>query len=199
MKSQPILDLIKSFKKFPAVGERTAERYVYHLLKSGRKEVLLLAENLKKLSENIKSCPICFDFSDISPCKICSDPRRNKKTICVVEKSQDIEQIEKTASFKGVYHSIRGMLDLIEESEIELLKINELEERVKNSETEEIILALSPNIQGETTSMYIVSRIKKINPEILITRLARGIPVGSDVEYMDEITLENALKNRTKQ
>ncbi len=195
----PIQNLIKAFSKLPSVGQRTAERYVFHLLKSGRKDVGELTLALKNLSTNIRSCPICWDFSDKNPCEICSDKKRDQSTVCVVSDSQNIQIIEKMGRYKGLYHVLRGVIKTDNPEKIKNLKITELMRRVKNPEIKEIILAFNPDLNGETTMMFLRNKLKEINPNLKITRLARGLPVGSDLQYADEITLEGALKNRTEE
>lgn len=198
MYSSPIENLIKAFSKLPTVGQRTAERFVFYLLKSGKKDVAELTLSLKELMDKIKSCEICWDFSDKSPCILCSSTKRDPKTICVVAQPQDRETIEHTGEFHGQYHILRGTLKPDDENIAKFLKINELMLRIKKNQVGEIILALNPDLNGETTMMYLERQIKKIKPEIKITRLARGLPMGSDLQYADEITLGSALKNRTQ-
>ena len=194
----PIQNLIKAFGKLPSVGQRTAERYVFHLLKSGKKEVNELSKVLNNLSDNIKSCPMCWDFSDKSPCEICSNTKRDQHTICVVSDSQNIQIIEKIGKYNGLYHVLRGVIKADKKGQIKDLKINELLNRIKNNEIYEIILAFNPDLTGETTIMFLRQKINIFNPNLKITRLARGLPVGSDLQYADEITLEGAIKNRTE-
>ena len=195
MYSKPINELLKAFSKLPGVGERTAERYVFHLLKSGKKDVAELTLALKQLIDSVKSCEICWDFADRSPCAICADKNRNHGTICVVAKPQDIQALEKTGAYHGLYHVLRGMLKT-DEDNLGELKIEELIKKLRNKEIKEIILALNPDLNGETTEMFLEKQINKTNPKLKITRLARGLPMGSDLQYADEITLGNALKHR---
>jgi recombination protein RecR len=194
----PIQNLIKAFGKLPSVGQRTAERYVFYLLKSGRKNVGELAQALNNLSKNIQSCNVCWDFSDKSPCAMCSDPKREKSLVCVVSEPQNVQIIEKMKRYKGLYHILRGTIKTDDPEVIENLKVKELFNRIKESDIKEIILALNPDLNGETTMMFLKSKIKEIDPSIKITRLARGLPMGSDLQYADEITLEGALTYRTE-
>jgi len=194
--SRSIEKLIKAFSKLPTVGPRTAERFVFHLLRSGKKDVGELTMALKNLIDNIKSCELCWDFSDQSPCEICSDTRRDQTKICVVTHPQDMQVFEKTGEYKALYHVLRGVIKPGDEQNAKFLKIKELLERIKTSKVEEIILALNPDLPGETTMMFLEKKIKEQNPQTKITRLARGLPMGSDVRYADEITLGSALKNR---
>lgn len=196
MYSKPIRQLIQAFSRLPSVGQRTAERFVFYLLKSGKKDVGELTIALRQLIETIKSCAICWDFSDQSPCAICQDKTRDTSTICIVQEPQDVQAIERTGSYKGVYHVIRGLLRPDDMDALQYLKINELIARTKESSIKELIFALNPTLEGETTTMYIEQRIKESAPQIKITRLARGLPMGSDLQYADDITLDNALKHR---
>jgi len=198
MYSSPIENLIKAFSKLPTVGQRTAERFVFYLLKSGKKDVAELTLALKELMDKIKSCEICWDFSDKSPCALCSNPQRNPKTICVVAQPQDRETVERTGEFQGQYHILRGTLKPDDEGITKFLKVNELMSRIKKNEVDEVILALNPDLNGETTMMYLEKQLKNVVPLIKVTRLARGLPMGSDLQYADEITLGSALKNRTQ-
>ncbi|MFA7653746.1 MAG: recombination mediator RecR [Candidatus Magasanikbacteria bacterium] len=197
--SKSITNLINTFKKLPAVGERTAERYVFSLLKNGRGNVAELQSALSELLKNTKSCEVCWNFVDISPCSICADTKRDHNMVCVVADPQDIISIEKTGAFRGVYHVLRGLIDMDDEGENKNIKIKDLLKRIKTDKNiTEIILALNPDLPGETTAMYIEQEIKnlKLETKIKISRLARGLPMGSDLQYADEITLGSALKNR---
>ena len=214
MYSKPIQQLINSFSKLPSVGQRTAERYVFHLLKSGKKEVAELTLALKELMKNVTSCKICWDLPDKSPCAVCGDKRRNQSIICVIAEPQDAQALEKTGGYNGLYHILRGTIKADEPENIKKLKIGELIKKIhpvkspspqmRSGATEgrfnrvkEIILAFNPDLEGETTMMYLQKEIKKANSRIKVTRLARGLPLGSDLQYSDEITLASALKNRT--
>ncbi len=198
MYSKPIENLIRAFSHLPGVGRRTAERYVFHLLKTGKKDPAELALAIKNLITTIKSCAICADFSDRSPCTICADTKRNLQQICVVAEPQDLQAIERTGVYTGRYHILRGLVEtdaLI--SDENALKIPELLIRAKSPEITEVILALNPDLQGETTALYLEKELKAVNPTLTVTRLARGLPMGSDLQYADEITLSSALKHRT--
>ena len=235
MYSPSISNLIKAFKKFPSVGERTAERFVFHLLKSGKKETTEMMLALRHLTENVKSCKVCWNFSDASPCPICRDPRRDQSTICVVADPQDLSVIEHTGDFRGVYHVLRGLVDATDAEGMQKIKIKELFGRISKpllppshppprafglqrgggiapspsqrrgqgevspvTPIKEIILALNPDMAGETTMLYLEKELKKINPRLTVSRLARGLPLGSDLKYADDITLGSAIKNRIK-
>jgi len=202
MYSASINNLINSFKKLPTVGQRTAERFVFHLLKSGKKEVTDLRIALETLLNNTKSCETCWNFDDYNPCRLCQNPQRDKGTICVVADPQDLQALERTGEYHGSYYVLRGTLEASNENTLQQSKIPQLLDKVKdNRETKkikEIILALNPDLPGETTMLFLQREIAKINPKIKISRLARGLPMGSDLQYADEITLSSALKNRTR-
>lgn len=191
-----IQHLIDRFTKLPGVGPKTAERFVFYLLKRGRRTVAELTEALTNLQDRARSCAICFDFSESDLCHICANHARDAATICVVADPQDAQAIERSGAFHGRYHVLRGVLDPARDIGPEDLKINELFERVQTSNppVREIILALNPDLPGETTSLYLTKQLKAYT--IRITRLARGLPLGSDVDYADEITLTDALNGR---
>lgn len=197
MYSRSIQNLINSFRKLPSVGQRTAERFAFYLLKSGKKEVAEITLALKELIDNVKSCEQCWDFSDTNPCTLCSNANRDKTLLCIVSESQDIPVIERTGMFGGLYHVLRGLIEP-GNAEMDRLKIKELFLRLeRNTDISEIILALNPDLSGETTMLFLEKTIKEKNKHIKITRLARGLPMGSDLQYADEITLGSAIKNRT--
>lgn len=196
MYAPSIQHLIDRFTKLPGVGPKTAERFVFYLLKRGRRTVAELTDALTNLQERAHSCSVCFDFTESDHCHICANPARDATTICVVADPQDAQAIERSGAFHGRYHVLRGVLDPARDIGPEDLKINELFERVQTSNppVREIILALNPDLPGETTSLYLTKQLKAYN--LRITRLARGLPLGSDVDYADEITLTDALKGR---
>lgn len=195
MYAEPINKLIELLKKLPSVGQRTAERFVFHWLSSGKKEVNDLRNALEEMLAKVKSCETCWNFSDINPCYICKNTERDHSTICVVSDPQDVPAIEKTGEFSGVYHILRGLIDLSEEQDnLTKIKVKQLLDRL--SGVVEVVLALNPDLPGETTAMYLEREIKNRHPKIKVTRLARGLPMGADLQYADEITLGSALKNR---
>jgi len=195
MYSKPIKDLIHTFSRLPSVGERTAERFVFYLLKTGKKDVAELALTLKNLVMSIKSCEVCWNFSDKTPCAVCADKTRDHTTICVVSDPQDVEVFERTGAYNGAYHVLRGEVKAGEEDSVQNLKIKELIDRA-GGPIREIILALNPNLSGETTMMFLEKQLKSRHPKLKISRLARGLPMGSYLQYADEITLGSALRNR---
>lgn len=198
MYARPIQKLIMAFSKLPSVGTRTAERFVFALLKSGKKDVGELTLALQNLMEQVKSCAVCFDFSDTSPCTICANEKREQSVICVVAEPQDLQTLERVGTYRGLYHVLRGRIRTDEENILEKLKLGELFTRVQQPQVLEVILALSPDMSGETTMLYLEEKLKTLKPTIILSRLARGLPMGSDLQYADQITLESALRNRTR-
>ncbi len=198
MYSPSINQLIAAFSRLPTVGRRTAERFVFHLLKSGKKDVAELTIALKQLIDSVKSCPICFDFSDQSPCTLCTNTTRDRRVICVVAESQDVQAIEQLREFTGKYHVLRGTIVGDTDMALELLKIQELFDRVEKERPIEVILAFNPDMPGETTMLFLEQELKAIDPTLVVSRLARGLPMGGDLRYADDITLSSAFKHRTK-
>lgn len=195
MFAAPISNLIAAFERLPGVGPKTAERFTMYLLKSGRGETTRLTRALDELLRTVTSCAICHNFAVTSPCERCTDTRRDQKLLCVVAEPTDVEPIEATGVFNGRFHVLRGLIDPVCDEQPTHLKIEELVARVKNDTAiTEIIFALSPTIEGETTMRYIAERLKR--PQLILSRLATGLPYGGLVEYADEVTLGNALKTR---
>jgi recombination protein RecR len=192
-----IQQLVKAFARLPGVGQRAGERFVFHLLHSGKKDVAEFSIALQDLFTQIKSCERCWNFTDTNPCRICSNEKRDHSLLCIVEKSQDVEAIESIGSFSGTYFVLRGLIKSENPRSLAKTKISLLFSHIKQHTPKEIILALNPNIGGETTMLYLSSQIKTQFPDIKITRLARGIPMGGDILYADEITLDSALKKRS--
>jgi recombination protein RecR len=192
---KPIDDAINAFSQLPGIGRKTAERFVFYLLKQPKGDLEHFAEDIKKLQENHFFCPQCFNFSiGDGLCEICRTPNRDATKVCVVEEAHDLIVIENTNEFNGLYHVLGGKIDPIEGVTAETLRINQLKTRVQEHGVQELILALNPDIQGEATVLYLKNIFKPLG--IKLTLLARGLPMGSDIEYADEITLANALKGR---
>lgn len=199
MYAKPIRQLIQAFTKLPSVGPRTAERFVFHLLRSGKKDVAEITLALKTLIDEVKSCQTCWDFSDQSPCAICADTNRDQSLLCIVAHPQDVQAMEGTGTYQGRYHLLRGTLNTTDDRGNAFLKIQELLARLRSDNAiREVILALNPDLPGETTMLYLQQEIKKVAPELTVSRLARGLPLGADLQYADEVTLQNALRNRTR-
>lgn len=183
---------IDQLNRLPGIGRKTATRLAFHLLDVNKEDAEALALSILKLKDEIKFCRVCFNFSESDVCPICSDPKRSHKNICVVEDAATILMIEKTNEYKGVYHVLGGVISPLDGVGPENLHIRELVNRLEG--VEEIILALNPSTEGEATSIYLSHLLKPMN--IKITRLARGIPLGSTLEFVDELTLGRALKTR---
>ncbi len=196
MYPKAIQKLIDLFSKFPTVGPRTAARFVFYLLKLSKEEVASLVSSISELKNTIKICQFCFmPFqSDSELCEICQNPGRDKTLLCVLEKETDLIPIEKTKKYKGRYFILGGTVSTLKKADIEKLRTKELEERVKNSEIKEIIIATNPTTEGEATALYLERVLKPLDKKI--TRLGRGLPVGAELEYADEETLSSALENR---
>lgn len=185
-----INELISYFSKWPSVGPKTAERYVFYLLKQNPTELHFLSQAINRLKTEIKYCRDCKSLSASELCPICQNDQRDNKSLCIVESIQDLNLIEKTKQFPGYYFVLGGLLNTIENLGPEKLPIKELKEVIKKRKTEELLIGLNFSLEGESTALY----IKKIFPDLKITRLARGLPSGSDLEYADEVTIANALK-----
>lgn len=183
--------LIENFSSLPSVGPKMAERLVLHLFKQSPEKVQAFAENLENI-QNLKSCQKCFNIAEEELCDICKDAHRNSKAICVVEEPLDIISIEKTKVYSGLYHVLGGII-YSDEKSVEL-KIPELLKRITDEQVEEVIIAMNPTTEGDATAFYLKNKLKGFN--IKVTRLARGMATGGDIEYADEITLSSALTNR---
>ncbi len=180
----------------PSVGPKTAERYVFFILKQNPEYLQSFAQAIAELKEKTTVCSSCFAISDKSPCEICNNPKRNPETICVVANTKDMLVIENSKEYNGKYHILGGVINTIDGIKPEHLKIRQLIEKIKKNQIKEIILALSPNIEGETTALYLKKILSPFGRKI--TRIARGLPSGAELEYADEITLANALKFRNE-
>lgn len=188
--------LIDELAKLPGIGPKTAERLTFYLLRSSEKDIKSFGEAILNLKNKVKTCSICFNLSDQEPCVICGNKERDNSKICVVEEPLDILALEKTREYQGLYHVLGGAISPIEGIGPDNLRIKELLVRVKNSKgkIKEIILATNPSLEGEATAMYIKKLLDPL--EIKITRIARGLPIGAELEYADEITLTRALEGR---
>lgn len=189
-----IQDLIDSFAKLPGIGPKGAQRIAFHLLGVDRQSAQDLADAIMTVKEKVRFCEICGNVCETSPCPICQDPRRDRSVICLVEEPKDVMSIERTGEYHGLYHVLGGAIDPMSNVGPGDLRIPELLQRLKSGEVKEIILALDPNIEGEATTTYLARLLDPL--EIRVTRLASGLPVGSDLEYADEITLGRAISGR---
>lgn len=186
--------LIDEFLQFPGIGPKTAERFTFYLLKKQEKDLNKLAEAVQNLKKELKTCSVCFNIAESDPCDVCENPQRDKSVIAVVEESLDVVALEKTGQFRGVYHILGGAISPIDGITADDLTIEKLQERLKKNKIKEVILATNPSLEGESTASYIQKLLKPLN--IKVTRLARGLPVGGDLEYADEVTLIRALEGR---
>jgi recombination protein RecR len=187
--------LIEEFSQLPGVGRKSAQRMATYILKLSKEEVERMAHALLKLKEKIQYCSTCWNFTEENPCRICSNSKRDRSIICVVEEPNDVLALEKTNEYHGLYHVLGGSLSPLDGIGPEELKIKELLARISPS-VKEVILALNPNVEGEATTIYLTRLTKPFG--VRLTRLARGIPVGSDLEYADELTLTRALEGRVE-
>jgi recombination protein RecR len=191
-----IQNLINEFMKLPTVGPKTAERFVFYLLQQNPEDLQKFAQAIAELKEKITICQTCFAVAETNPCSICGDKHRDFSTLCVVANTRDMIALERINEFKGVYHVLGGVINALKGDDQSKLKIKELINRIKKSKVQEVILAFDPDFAGETTALFL---IKQLQPaKVKITRLAKGLPMGSDLEYADDITLANALKYRNK-
>jgi recombination protein RecR len=189
----PMARLITELSRLPGIGPKTAQRLAFYLLGQDKQDVQRLADSLIEAKEKMSFCTICGHLTDVDPCSICTDSSRNTSIICVVEEPSDVIALEKTREYKGRYHVLHGAISPLDGIGPEDLRIRELLARI-NDDIKEIILATDPNIEGETTALYLTKLLRPLN--LKITRLARGIPVGGDLEYADEVTLIRALEGR---
>ena len=194
----PVTKLIDEFSRLPGIGPKTASRLTFYLLRNPAERTLALAEALWELHDKVLFCSRCFNIAESDPCPICSDENRDHSIICVVEEPLDVLAIERTRDFRGLYHVLHGVIAPTEGIGPEELKIAELVERVRASQSEirEIIIATNPNLEGEATARYISRQFE--GSVVKITSLARGLPIGGDLEYADEITLSRALSGRSE-
>jgi len=193
--TKPLSKLIGHFEKFPGIGPRTAQRLALFILKQPESTIRDFSKALLDAHSNVGRCKKCFNLNSEEECEFCKNTERNQKLICVVAETKDLLALERAREFKGVYHVIGGLISPMDSVGPELLEIRSLVERVSKSEIDEIILALTPSVEGDTTSLYIG---KLLTPFTKVTRIAYGLPMGSELEYVDEVTLARALEGRTK-
>src|ERR1700690_510899 len=186
--------LIDELKHLPGIGQKTAQRLAFHLLRADRDQALALADAIRDAKEKVRECSICNNITDQDPCLFCTNASRSKKTICVVEEATNIQAVEKTRQFDGLYHVLGGALSPLQGIGPDQLKIKSLIERLKGGTVGEIIVATSPTAEGESTAVYLSKLIKPLG--VHVTRIAMGIPVGSDLEYADEVTMSKAMEGR---
>lgn len=191
---QPVLRLIEALSRLPGIGPKSASRLTYYLIRSQGDEASELAGALTELRDKIRFCTVCFNITEHSPCPICLSDERDRSVICVVEEPLDVLAVERTREYKGLYHVLHGVISPMDGIGPEDLRIRELIDRVAESGAKELILATNPSLEGENTAMYIQRKLSAAG--LRITRLARGLPMGGDLEYADEVTLARALEGR---
>lgn len=191
---EPITRLVEQLQKLPGIGAKGAQRLAFHLLKSPREEAERLCESIRDVKERIAYCSICNNITDADPCMYCTGPTRDQRVICVVEEPQNVSVVEKTRGFRGTYHVLMGVLSPLQGVGPEELRIKGLLARVGNGEVDEVILATNPTVEGEATALYLARLLKPLG--IRVTRIAMGIPVGSDLDYADEVTMSRAMDGR---
>jgi recombination protein RecR len=186
--------LIEELKKLPGVGSKSAQRLAFHILRTNAEDAEGLAAAIRDVKEKLRLCSVCNNITDVDPCAYCSSPTRNQRLVCVVEEPTNIAAIEKTRHFNGVYHVLHGALSPLHGLGPEQLRISNLARRVEAGQVDEVILATNPTVEGEATATYLAKTLKR--PGLKVTRIATGIPVGSDIEYADEITMQKAMEGR---
>jgi recombination protein RecR len=194
----PVQRLVTELSKLPGVGNRTAQRLAFHILRTSNEDATALAEAIRDVKDKIGLCEVCFNLTDETRCRICQDPRRDHGLICVVEEPSDVIPMERTHEYQGVYHVLGGALSPIDGIDPGDLKIAELLERADAGDggVREVVLATNPTTTGEATALHIAQELRRRAPQLTVTRLASGLPVGSDLEYADEVTLGKALAGR---
>lgn len=192
--AEPMARLIEELKKLPGVGSKTAQRFAFHLLRSSDEDAAALAEAVRGLKASLRLCSICNNVTDVDPCAYCSSPSRNQRLVCVVEEPTNIEIIERTRSYQGVYHVLHGTLSPLHGVGPDQLRTGTLVARVERGDVDEVILATSPTLEGEATANWLAGALRR--PAVKVTRIATGVPAGSDIEYADEVTMSRALEGR---
>jgi recombination protein RecR len=191
---EPVARLIDALQRLPGIGPKTAQRLTFFLLKRPAPEVAALGEALTQLKQRIVHCTVCFNVTELDPCRICADPQRDQRTLCVVEEPNDLLALERTGEFRGRYHVLHGALSPLDGIGPGDLKIRELLVRLEHEPAEEVVIATNPDVEGEATALYLSKLLKPIG--IKVTRIAQGVPMGGDLEYADQVTLARALAGR---
>ena len=192
--AEPMSRLIDELKKLPGIGGKSAQRLAFHILRSSDDDAHSLAAAVRDVKEKLRLCSICNNITDVDPCTYCTSPTRNQRLVCVVEEPTNIAAIEKTRHFNGVYHVLHGSISPLHGVGPEHLRIANLTKRIDHGEVDEVIIATNPTVEGEATATYLSQTIKR--PTVKVTRIAMGIPVGSDIEYADEVTMLKAMEGR---
>jgi recombination protein RecR len=188
--------LIEEFAKFPGIGKKTAQRMAFFVLKQRKEESEALAQSILDVKEKVRHCSLCFNITEDDPCTTCKDEKRDRSIICVVEEANDVAALEKTNQFKGLYHVLGGVISPLDGVGPDDLKVKELLSRLKSGSVKEVIIATNPSTEGEATAVYLSRLIKPLG--VRVTRIARGLPAGGDLEYADQTTLANALEGRVE-
>ena len=192
--AEPMAQLIEELKKLPGVGSKSAQRMAFHILRSSEEDAESLATSIRNLKEKLHLCSVCNNITDIDPCTYCSNLTRNQRLVCVVEEPTNIAAVEKARFYNGVYHVLHGAISPLHGVGPEQLRIPSLLKRIESGSVDEIIIATNPNTEGEATAVYLTGLIKR--PGVKVTRIATGIPAGSDIEYADEVTMLKAMEGR---
>jgi recombination protein RecR len=190
----PIARLLEELEKLPGIGPKSSQRLAYHILRGDDESARALADSIVEVKESIHFCPRCFNFAEAELCDICADPERDQASVCVVEEPRDVIALERTGEFRGTYHVLQGAISPMDGIGPDQLRLHELLERVGAGGIEEVVVATNPNVEGETTALYIARMIKPLG--VRVTRIASGLPVGGDLEFADEVTLGRALEAR---
>jgi recombination protein RecR len=194
--AEPMTRLIDELKKLPGIGNKSAQRLAFHILRSSDDDAEALASAVRDVKANLRLCSICNNITDVDPCVYCTSPTRNQKVVCVVEEPTNIAAVEKTRHFNGAYHVLHGSISPLHGVGPEQLRIANLITRVAGGQIEEVILATNPTVEGEATATYLAQQLKQQGKGLRVTRIAMGIPVGSDIEYTDEVTMLKAMEGR---
>jgi len=192
--AEPMARLIEELKKLPGVGTKSAQRFAFHILRSTEEDALALAEAVRSLKANLRLCSICNNVTDVDPCAYCSNPVRNQRLVCVVEEPTNIAAVERTRGYQGVYHVLHGTLSPLHGVGPDQLRTSSLLRRVELGEVDEVIVATSPTLEGEATANWLAAALRV--HAVKITRIATGVPAGSDIEYADEVTMARAIEGR---
>jgi recombination protein RecR len=192
--AEPMARLIDELKKLPGIGSKSAQRMAFHILRASGEDAEALAAAIRNLKEKLHLCSVCSNITDVDPCSYCSSPTRNQRLVCVVEEPTNIAAIEKTKSYNGVYHVLHGAISPLHGIGPEHLRIPSLLKRIDKGDIDEVIIATNPTLEGEATAVHLTGLLKR--PGVKVTRIATGIPAGSDIEYADEVTMLKAMEGR---